>query len=99
MEGESETRFSTDPSSTFLFYFALKLEGGIDTSSVSAVPPSSGNTSLLIYIHPAPSSGFFSFEMEGGTDAFTVAEVPPSSEFCYRLHSNSKEGLILLVLL
>ena len=54
MESKSETRFSPDPSSTFSFSFALKLEVGTDPSSVDVVPPSYVSTSLLWSVHPVP---------------------------------------------
>ena len=66
----------------FWFSFAFEFEGGTAPSSAAVVPPSSGSTNILIYVHPAPSSGFlFSFELEEGTDSSTVAAVPPSSAF------------------
>ena len=55
MEGKSETQFSPDTSSPFSFSFALKLEEGMNTSSVAAVPHSYGSTTLLGYVHPALS--------------------------------------------
>ena len=59
MEGESETQFSSDPSSTFSFLFAFEFEGETDPYSVAAVPISSVSTALLRYAHPTPSSVFF----------------------------------------
>ena len=84
MEGRSKTQLSPDPSFTFLFSFALQLEGGNAPYSIDAVPLSYVSTYLLIYVHPAPSSEFsLLFEMEGGTDASTISVVPTSYEFSF----------------
>ena len=49
MEGESETKFSPDPSSIFSLLFALELEGGTASYSVYLLPPSSDSTFFLRY--------------------------------------------------
>ena len=93
MEGRFETQLSPDPSSIFSFSSVLKLEVGTANSSVAALHPFSGSTTLLGSIHHPPSSEFsLSFELEVGTDASTVATVPPSSEFLLSFAFEIEEG-------